>query len=94
MEGVPRQKVIPGTPFTVDCFQTKWVVPATKGHFLSHAHADHYQGITERWKAGPIYCSEITGNLVAHMLGVDPQYIHTLPMNEPVTVLGERPRLS
>lgn len=88
MERVPHQKIIPGTKFTVDCFQSKWVAPATTAHFLSHAHADHYGGLNERWEAGPIFCSDVTGALVAHMLGVDPRYIHKLPMDRPVTVQG------
>ena len=91
MERVPHQKIIPGTTFTVDCFQSKWVAPATTAHFLSHAHADHYGGLNERWEAGAIFCSEVTGALVDHMLGVDPQYIHRLPMDRPVTVQGVKP---
>ena len=50
--------------------------------------ADHYQGITENWEAGPIYCSEVTGSLIVHMLGVDPTHVRRLPMDAPVTVQG------
>lgn len=39
MDKVPREKFIPGTTFTVDCFQTKFLSAATTAHFLSHAHA-------------------------------------------------------
>ena len=33
-------------------------------HFLSHYHWDHYKGMTPGWDYGPIYCSEITKNLI------------------------------
>ena len=51
--------------------------------------ADHYTGITDTWKEGEIYCSEVTGKLVVYLLGVDPQLVHTLPMNSPQQIQGE-----
>jgi DNA cross-link repair 1A protein len=56
--------------------------------------ADHYQGLSENWTAGPVYCSAVTGRLAMHLCGVPAQYIHTLPMNKPVTVQGEQPDTS
>ena len=50
--------------------------------------SDHYQGLSESWQAGPIYCSAITGKLVSHLCSVRPEYLHALPMNEPVMVEG------
>ena len=52
--------------------------------------SDHYNGLSEAWNAGPIYCSKVTATLVSHICGVRPDFIRPLPMNEPVTVLGER----
>lgn len=33
-------------------------------YFLTHWHSDHYYGISNTWKRGPIYCSHITRNLM------------------------------
>ena len=35
-------------------------------YFLTHMHADHYQGISNSWNYGPIYCSTITKNILMH----------------------------
>ena len=51
-------------------------------------NADHYQGLSENWSAGPVYCSEVTGRLAMHLCGVPPHYIHTLPMHKPAFVQG------
>ena len=55
---------------------------------LMLATADHYTGITENWSAGTIYCSEVTGRLVVHLLGVQPEFVHGLPMDIPVDIQG------
>jgi mRNA degradation ribonuclease J1/J2 len=34
--------------------------------FLTHMHADHYQGLSNSWNYGPIYCSPITRRLLLH----------------------------
>lgn len=57
-------------------------------HHSCHCCADHYQGITENWDAGLIYCSEVTGTLIVHMLGVNAMLVRRLPMDTPVTVQG------
>ena len=46
-----------------------------------HAHSDHYTNLSANWKSGPIYCSQGTANLIMHMLGVDPKWVHPLPMD-------------
>merc|ERR1719161_3498586 len=66
----PAHKCIPGTDFYVDAFlYTAYQPNLTTNHFLSHFHADHYGGITKKWKNGRIYCSLPTANLVRQQLG-------------------------
>lgn len=36
-------------------------------YFLSHMHSDHYQGLTNDWCFGPIYCSLITKRVLLNM---------------------------
>jgi hypothetical protein len=52
--------------------------------------ADHYQGITENWSAGTIYCSEVTRRLVIHLLDVKEEYVTALPMDQPLDIQGEQ----
>eukprot|EP00775_Hariotina_reticulata_P004079 gene4079-4326_t len=84
--GVPAHKCVPGTSFTVDGFrcQQPWVT----AYWLTHAHSDHYSGITENWAAGPIYCSPITAALVQQITGVHRQFLHPLELNKPHKVQG------
>ncbi|CAG9464257.1 unnamed protein product [Pedinophyceae sp. YPF-701] len=96
---VPPHKLVPHTDFAVDAFQyaaaaaTKHTGASRPGRgirawFLSHAHSDHYTGLTERWDAGPIYCSSITADLLQHLLGVPESLLHRLPMDTPTDVMG------
>lgn len=50
--------------------------------------ADHYTGLRDDWNRGPIYCSEVTARLVAHMLGVQPRFLCPLPLDTPTTIQG------
>jgi Cft2 family RNA processing exonuclease len=54
--------------------------------YISHFHADHYGGLQKSFDYGPIYCSEVTGNLVEQQLRVDSRYIVRLPMDQPVVL--------
>ncbi|XP_042545528.1 DNA cross-link repair 1A protein [Dipodomys spectabilis] len=82
----PFYKKIPGTGFTVDAFQYG-VIEGCTAYFLTHFHSDHYAGLSQSFTY-PIYCSEVTGNLLKNKLHVQEQYIHPLPMDTECTVSG------
>ncbi|KAM4851868.1 DNA cross-link repair 1A protein [Thomomys bottae] len=82
----PFYKKIPGTGFTVDAFQYGMIEGCT-AYFLTHFHSDHYAGLSKSFTY-PIYCSEVTGNLLKNKLHVQEQYIHPLPMDTECTVNG------
>ncbi|ORZ05384.1 DNA repair metallo-beta-lactamase-domain-containing protein [Absidia repens] len=83
---VPAYKWMKDTKFIVDAFNYG-KIPNCDGYFLTHFHSDHYGGLNHSWSAGPIYCSQVTANLVHKELDVEEQYLHVLPMNESIYVL-------
>ncbi|XP_055104594.1 DNA cross-link repair 1A protein [Symphalangus syndactylus] len=82
----PFYKKITGTSFTVDAFQYG-VVEGCTAYFLTHFHSDHYAGLSKHFTF-PVYCSEITGNLLKNKLHVQEQYIHPLPLDTECIVNG------
>jgi ATP-dependent DNA ligase I len=56
-------------------------------HFLTHAHADHYTGLsTGAWSrpGRQIFCNRITGSVVRHILDLPEENIEELKMDEKV----------
>ncbi|CAO3593414.1 unnamed protein product [Absidia cylindrospora] len=82
---VPAYKWMKDTRFIVDAFNYG-KIPNCDGYFLTHFHGDHYGGLNHAWYAGPIYCSQVTANLVVKELDVEEKYLCVLPMNEPTYV--------
>ncbi|BFZ18369.1 hypothetical protein BsWGS_21407 [Bradybaena similaris] len=82
----PFYKKIHNTGITVDAF-SYGVVPGCQAYFLTHFHYDHYGGLTKKF-AQPIFCSQVTGNLVEHRLGVDKKWINRLQLWKPYQVSG------
>nr|XP_019043488.1 DNA cross-link repair 1A protein [Kwoniella bestiolae CBS 10118]OCF22418.1 DNA cross-link repair 1A protein [Kwoniella bestiolae CBS 10118] len=76
----PFYKVMTGMPVAVDAFRYG-AIPKVTAYL--HAHSDHYTNLSKSWTHGPIYCSETTANLIVHMLGVEPKWVHGLPDNVP-----------
>ncbi|KAI7877093.1 DNA repair metallo-beta-lactamase-domain-containing protein [Mucor mucedo] len=83
----PFYKRVRDTRFTVDAFNFGKISDCD-GYFLTHYHSDHYGGLKSKWSHGPIYCSQVTANLVKQELGVDRRYVHPLPMNELYPIPG------
>ncbi|KAI5295766.1 hypothetical protein KEM52_000304 [Ascosphaera acerosa] len=81
----PFYKIMPGFSICVDAFRYG-AVEGCEAYFLSHYHSDHYIGLTKTWNHGPIYCSQVTANLVMQQLGVDAQWVRPIPFGQAVDV--------
>ncbi|GAQ80301.1 putative Sterile alpha motifdomain-containing protein [Klebsormidium nitens] len=81
ISGDPHEwHLVPGTDFRVDGF--RFQSPHCRYWFLSHFHADHYQGLTRNFRHGVIFCTPITARLVHMKLGVPLEKLRPLPLNE------------
>ena len=80
----PFYKRIPLTGFAVDAFSYGRISGVTC-YFLSHFHYDHYRGLG-KWLDKPMYCSQITANLVLHQIKSVGHMVRVLPLNEPRVV--------
>lgn len=86
---VPKYKLIPGTPFTVDAFSYGPIQGIT-GFFLTHFHSDHYKGLSNKLftRKERLYCSEVTGNLVQKELKIKKEVITTLQVGNVYEIEG------
>eukprot|EP00268_Persea_americana_P014014 TRINITY_DN16207_c0_g1_i3.p1 TRINITY_DN16207_c0_g1~~TRINITY_DN16207_c0_g1_i3.p1 ORF type:complete len:432 (+),score=71.61 TRINITY_DN16207_c0_g1_i3:145-1440(+) len=56
----------------------------SQAYFLTHLHADHTQGLSHRWKRGPLFCSPITSRLFpARFPGFNLSLIRVLEIGSP-----------
>eukprot|EP01083_Nonionella_stella_P218177 782597_1 len=75
-----RYKVLDGSNIVIDGFNNRsYFAPPNAVYFLTHFHSDHYQGLTNRFTNGLIYCSEITARLVCSEIGIESP-LRPLPM--------------
>lgn len=87
---LPKFKLIPGTPFSVDAF-SYGQIPGVTGYFLTHFHSDHYKGLCNKLfseRGLRLYCSEVTGNLVKKELKVRGDVITTLKIGNIYLIEG------
>ena len=49
---------------------------------------DHYAGLSDTWRSGIVYCSEVTARLAVAIVQVSPDLLRPLPMNTPQTIQG------
>lgn len=89
---LPKFKLIPNTPFSVDAFSYGQISGVT-GYFLTHFHSDHYKGLSNRLFSENcnglrLYCSEVTGNLVRKELKVRGDVITTLKIGNIYLIEG------
>ncbi|XP_067625332.1 DNA cross-link repair 1A protein isoform X2 [Eurosta solidaginis] len=80
----PPYKTVAGTTFAVDAFQYGQIAGVTH-YFLTHFHADHYQGLTRKF-AMPLYVSPLTARLVRALIPVEDQYLHEIELNQPIKI--------
>ncbi|XP_052779914.1 5' exonuclease Apollo-like [Mya arenaria] len=76
--------VIPHTPIAVDFWKVR-ACPQARVFFLTHLHGDHVTGLTSSWNS-PIYCSEVTEQLLLQRYGIKSELIHSLQIGEPEIV--------
>jgi len=83
---------IPGTRFEVDNFKSRPKQSSGAStelrYFVTHAHSDHFRGLTEAFSDGPIHCSELTAEVVHIKTGVPWRMLSPLPMDKPTFLDG------
>ena len=90
----PSRKFLPGplshAPFKVDDF--------SKGaslYFLTHAHTDHLYGLSDNWRHGKLYCTQITKQLLLLKFpSLDAKLIRTLEIGQKKLIMLENSEFS
>lgn len=83
---VPSYKLIENTTFAVDAFNYGFI-PGISVYFLTHFHADHYQGLSKSFNK-PIYLSLITYRLVREFINVKESFLNVINYNETINIDG------
>ena len=83
-------RIITNTNIIVDDFDFCKSFPKdTFVHFLTHFHADHYEGLTPLWDYGEVYCTHQTKEFILEnfpKLGAK-GIIHGCNLNEKYSIL-------
>ena len=77
-----------GTRFVVDGFTYACEGMGIEHWFLTHFHADRYEGLSAEFARGVVYGSETTMRLVREKLGVEASRTRALPVGVPTRVDG------
>lgn len=76
---------VPGAPIVLDDFTGR-----TDGctYFLSHAHADHFPGLSDQWDLGHIHCTDATKLFMQLKFpGLDARRLVSHALEEPFSLL-------
>ena len=65
---------------------TDWRAKGCLAYFLTHIHADHTQGLTDRWNRGRIYTSKVTERLLKTKLPELQATVMGMSLGVPVTL--------
>ena len=83
------QNPLPDTSIYIDSFGSIGGV-----YFLTHAHADHTQGLRRGWRNGLLYCSKITADILVYRKIVLPSVLRVQHLEQPFEVVDPKhPRL-
>lgn len=69
------------TNIIIDDFRKGKLNPFNKYiYVLTHIHSDHLRGLSNSWEYGPIYCSQVTANLLLNKYPKLVNNIRVLPI--------------